>query len=249
MLTFKWRPAKMGEAKDMLLHELLAENDRGKRRTIADVLEVLRTNANFEQGDVAKVRIGMLRLPSDQSVGLVLVSFDSTVHQKTFLVSLPTAVSFRARRESKAQPEEFEISRLDGATINSEGHVQLSDGTQIRGAEVIPTLLPYNITPLDWAIIRQTVAELGIEEECRYDPGQLVRRTWGANPFHGGIDCSKLSGRRAPLLKTIQARIEDDEPNFRTVSLQKIADTLRKFNMRVPTSRASSRARPARARN
>jgi hypothetical protein len=233
----------------MLLHELLAENDRGKRRTIADALEVLRTSANFEQGDVANVRIGMLRLPSDQIVGLVLVSFDSTVHRKTFFVSLPTADRFRAKLENMPGSQEFEISRLDGATINGEGHVQLSDGTQIRGVVVIPTLLPYNITPLDWAIIRQTVAELGIKEECRYDPGELIRRTWGANPFHGSIDCSKLSGRQAPLLKTIQARIEDDEPNFRTVSLQKIADTLRKFNMRIPTSRASSRARPARARN
>src|SRR5262249_21756523 len=98
---------------------------------------------------------------------------------------------------------------------------KLSDGTQIRGVEVIPTLLPYNITPLDWAIIRQTVVELGIEEECRYDPGELVRKTWGANPFHGGIDCSKLSRRQAPLLKTLKPRIEDDDPNYRRLSLKK----------------------------
>jgi hypothetical protein len=233
----------------MLLHELLAENDRGKRRTIAGVLEVLRANANFEQDDVAEVQIGMLRLPSDQIVGLVLVSFDSTFHQKTFLVSLPTADRFRAKLENMPGPQEFEISKLDGATINSQSHVPLSDGAQIRGVEVVPALLPYNITALDWAVIRQTIAELGIEEECRYDPGELVRKTLGATPIPGGIDCSKLSGREAPLLKVIQARVEDHEPDFEKVSLQKIAETLHKFGMRIPASRPSSRSRTRRANN
>jgi hypothetical protein len=115
-------------------YELLADDDRSKRRTIADALEVLRTEANFEQDDVAEVRLGKLRLPSDKIVGLVLVSFDSTLHQKTFLVSLPTADRFLAKLENLPKPQEFEIARLGEATINSQGQVQLSDGAQIRAA-------------------------------------------------------------------------------------------------------------------
>jgi hypothetical protein len=233
----------------MPLHQVLAENDRAKRRTIADALEILWSNADFEDGDAAEIRLGMLRLPSGEIVHLVYVSFDSTFHQKTFLVSLPTASSVLARFEGKPQFEEFEISRLDGAIIDDRGHVRLSDGAQIRSVEVIPALLSYNITPLDWAIIRQTVAELGIEEECRYDPGELVRKTLETHPFHDAIDCSKLSGHPTPLLKSIQARIQDNDPGFGTVSLQKIADTLRKFGMRIPSRRQSSRDRPARAQN
>ena len=233
----------------MLRYEILAESDRGKRRTIADALEILRTNADFKEGDVADVRLGSLRLPSAEIVHLLYVSFFSTFNQKTFVVSLATAGSVRARLEGKSQPEKFEIASLDGAITNSDGDVRLSDGAQIRGVEVIPALLPHNISPLDWAIIHHTVAELGIEKECQYDPGELVRETYEVHPFNGYIDCSKLSGHAAPLLKSIQARIEDHEPAFGTVSLQKIADTLRKFGMRIPTSRTSSRVRSAWAKN
>lgn len=227
--------------------EMLGENERNERRTIADALEVLRTKANFEQDDLALVRLGMLRLLSNEIVGLVLVSFDSTIHQKTFLVSLPTADRFRAKLENLPTPQEFEIARLNGATIDSRGQVQLSDGAQIRGVEVIPSLLPYNITRLDGAIIRQTIAALGIEEECRYHPGHDVLENLGFDPYRNSIDCSKLSGHPPPLVKTIQARIQDHEPGLGTVSLQKIADTLRNFGMRIPAGRTSSRSRRARA--
>jgi hypothetical protein len=217
--------------------ELLDENERNERRSIKDALEVLRSKANFEQDDVAEVRLGILRLPSDKIVSLVIVSFDSTIHQKTFLVSLPTADSFRAKLENLPVSQEFEIARLAGATIDSGGQVRLSDGAQIRGVEVIPALLPYNITPLDWAIIRQTIATIGIEDRCRYHPGDLVLEKLGFNPFRNSIDCSKLSDHPAGLLKVIQARIQDHESSFGTVSLQKIADTLRKFGMRIPVAR------------
>lgn len=197
--------------------QVLAENDRAKRRAIADALEILRSHADFEDGDTADVRLGELRLPSGEIVHLIYVGFDSTFHQKTFLVSLPTASSVLARFEGKARFEELEISRLDGAIIDGRAHVRLSDGAQIQSVEVIPALLPYNITPLDMTIIRQTVAELGIEEECRYDPGELVRQALGTYPFHDSIDCSKLSGHPTPLLKSIQARIQDNDPKFGTV--------------------------------
>jgi len=84
-------------------YKSLAEDDRSKRRTIADALEVLRIEANFEQDDAAEIRLGMLRLPSEKVVGLVHVSFDSTLHLKTFLVSLPTASRFLAKVENLAK--------------------------------------------------------------------------------------------------------------------------------------------------
>jgi hypothetical protein len=61
--------------------------------------------------------------------------------------------------------------------------VRLSDGTQIRKVEVIPALLPYDITSLDWAIMRQTIATLGIEDQCRYHPGHDVLENLGFDPF------------------------------------------------------------------
>jgi hypothetical protein len=228
---------------------MLGDNERNERRTIMDALEVLRTEAKFEENDVAVLWLGGLRLPSTKIVHLVCISFESQIHKKKFFVSLPSANSFKARFEGEPEPQEFEIASLAGATINGWGHVRLSDGTQILGVEIIPALLPYKVTRLDWAIIRQTVAALGVEDECRYDPGELAQRALGTNPIGNPIDCSRLSGHTAPLLKVIQGRIQDHEPGFKTVSLQKIADTLRKFGMRIPSGRASSRSGRARANN
>jgi hypothetical protein len=150
--------------------QVLAEEDRGKRWTLVDALEMLRTKANFEEGDAAEIRLGMLRLPSSVIAYLVCVSFDSAIHQRTFLVRLPTASSVRARFEGKPQLQEFEITRLHGATINGQGHVRLSDGAQVRAVEIVPARLPYNITPLYWAIVRQTVAALGTRKSVGMTP-------------------------------------------------------------------------------
>jgi hypothetical protein len=219
------------------MFEVLAEEDRRKRRTLADALEVLRTDANFKEGDAAEIGIGALKLPSSEIAYLIYVSFRNTVHQKTFLVSLPTAGKVRARLLGDQKLQEFEIERLNGAIANGRGDVWLSDGAQIRGVEVIPALLPYEITPLDWTIIRQTIAELGIEEHSRYAPRFEVARTYLGRSLLNSIDCSKLTGHPPPLLKSIQARVLDDSPEFGTISLQKIADTLRKFGMRRPANR------------
>ena len=227
----------------LLPHELLRQNERDERRTITDALEVLWTQANFEEGDTAEIWLGPLRLPSTQIVSLICVTFNSDSHKKIFMVQLPTALTFRAKLDRAPEFQEFEIGRLGGASVNGEGQVRLSDGTHLRGVEVIPANLPYNITPVDWAVIRQTIAELGIEEECRYVPTDPALREIVPDLIDDPIDCSKLSGHPAPLLKVVQGRIQDHFGG--TVSQQKIADTLRKFGMRVPTGRPSSRQAPA----
>jgi hypothetical protein len=158
----------------MLPCELLGDSDRSKRRTIADALEILRTKADFGQDDVAEVRLGWLRLPSREVVALVCIGFESRRHQKTFLVSLPSAVSFRGKFQGNAASQAFEIDRLEGAKIDGRGHVLLSNGDQLGAVEVRPALLPYKLTPLDWKIIRQTIAILGIERRCRYRPGSRL---------------------------------------------------------------------------
>lgn len=223
------------------MFEILAEEDHRKRRTLADALEVLRTDANFQEGDEAEITLGMLKLPSGEIVYLVHVGFQSAVHQKTFLVSLPTAAKVRARFLGDPKLQELEMERLNGAIANGRGDLLLSDGAQIRSVEVIPALLPYEITPLDWTIIRQTIAELGIEEHSRYDPdpddpGFEAARTYLGRLLLNSIDCSKLTGHPRPPLKSIQARVQD-YTEFGLISLPKISDTLSKFGMRKPASR------------
>jgi hypothetical protein len=70
------------------------------RRTVNDALEVLRREAQFKDNDRAKFRIGLLKLPSADVVGLVEIVFDAPLREKGFIVSLPTCVRFRGWREA-----------------------------------------------------------------------------------------------------------------------------------------------------
>jgi hypothetical protein len=114
----------------------LQEERRKSRRTVADVLEVVRQETGVADFGPAHVETGRLRLPSGQCTWLVDIVFPRLGCR----VSLPTSSRFKARRETTSQQEEFEISRLDRAEIRFDGSVRLSDGTQLRAIEVIPTL-------------------------------------------------------------------------------------------------------------
>ena len=48
------------------------------------------------------------------------------------------------------------------------------------------------------------------------------------------LDCNKLSGLDIPSLEAIAAYIAERDRTLRRLSLQKIADALRRFGMRVP---------------
>lgn len=213
-------------------YEQLQEEQRDKRRTIADVIDVL-----YAQGVVgaAKIRVGALRLPSDEIVGLVNAFVESTADDTIFVVSLPTSGHFRAQTQGGAEVETLEIFQLDEATVDGAG-VELADGARLRGVEVIPSLLPYHVTDLDWRIVHHTIAYLRAESECYRYPIHFERR-------RDALDCSALAALRdrIPLLKQVQWYIAGRDPTLKRLSEQKIADTLRKFGMRIPAPRTASR--------
>jgi hypothetical protein len=210
----------------------LRENARTLRRTIADAIEVLRQDARFKDTDRARIQVGGLRLPSQETVGLVDVLFDS-LDEKTFIVSLPTSGEFRAKRPGQPKAAIFDIFELDHAMVDGNCAIQLRDGTVVRAVEVVPALLPYIVTETDFSIVHQTIELVGAKDETRYRlPADLKLSA-------DGLDCGKLPGLqdRIPLLKQIKAHIEDHEPSLKGISEQQISDSLQKFGMRIPKKR------------
>ena len=57
-------------------HERLAEPDRHLRRTAMDALEVLRKEVGFQDDDQAEFHVGLMRLVSDDKVGVVDIQFE-----------------------------------------------------------------------------------------------------------------------------------------------------------------------------
>jgi hypothetical protein len=70
----------------MRSYEILAQASQSSRRTIADALAVLEAEAAFGEDDTAQIRIGHLRLPSGEIVGLVQVVFDMPYTNKGYAV-------------------------------------------------------------------------------------------------------------------------------------------------------------------
>jgi hypothetical protein len=216
----------------MPYYERLQEEQRTQRRTIADALEVLRQNAGFKGSDRAEIWIGPLQLPSGEVASLVSTFFESPDYDKTFIVALPTSAEFRAKRQGHSDEETFDIFQLEEATFDDSGNVRLRDGTHVRAVEVIPTLLPYDVTELDWRIVHHTVAQIHAEQECYRYPINFLRR-------RDALDCSALPTLQGkiPPLKVIKDYIENQEPALKRLSQQQISDTLRKFGMRLPKQR------------
>jgi hypothetical protein len=114
-------------------YEVLGEGEWKKRRTVADAIEVLHKDVGFEGDDRAQIRLGPMRLPSGDIVSLTGIFFESAVHQKTFIVWLPTAIEFRAL--SQGQSVIDDISRLEEANLDEAGNVELCDGTRTSAIE------------------------------------------------------------------------------------------------------------------
>ncbi|WP_128957109.1 hypothetical protein [Bradyrhizobium zhanjiangense] len=213
-------------------YEWLQPDERKNRRSIADTIDVLHAHAVFDGVRTVKIRIGGLRLPSQDVVGLVAVFAENAAAETTFIITLPSARQFRAQCHGRQKLEKFDIFRLDGATVDGNCNVELVDGTRLRAVEVIPALLPNKVTDLDWRILHLTIAMTNAERECYAYPIRF------AQPGDA-LDCSTLPDLkgRVPLLKEIKAYIEEREPALKNLSEQTIADVLCKFGIRIPRPR------------
>jgi hypothetical protein len=227
-------------------YERLAEGCRTSRRTVADAVAVLQDYAGFSENDRAEIRIGGLRLPSAEVVGLVQIVFDRPDCDKSYLVSLPTSRLFRGRRLGTRQYDRFNIELLDDAVLDGGSNVRLTDGTLMCAVEVFPARLPLAPTALDWLIVYRTIRFVDAKENG-FDPKErcfrLLRNAINDLPIDMipnlfWIDCSRLTRLAIPSLDSIATYIASVEPTLRGVSQQKIADTLEKFGMRIPRPRA-----------
>jgi hypothetical protein len=95
-------------------YQRLLEDERNSRRSIADAIDVLCNTAGFGRDDRATIRIGRMRLPSDDIVGLVDVVFEDPRREKVYIVSLLTSARFRAVSPRASRHVLFEIDCLDG---------------------------------------------------------------------------------------------------------------------------------------
>jgi hypothetical protein len=222
----------------------LREEWRTKRRTVADVLDVVREVLGLADPPQGKISLGPLLLPSGEWTALVDVVFPDL----DCIVTLPTSARFRGRSATNSQHQEFEISRLDRADVASDGSVRLVDGTPLRAVEVVPTHLPYEPSQLDRRILRHVISLTRSEYCYRSIREGLPEHLQHQVPDVRALDFSRVLTIQPPPLKVIRGFIEDHDPDLK-LSDQKIADALARFGIRVPRRRPRtvSRRKPTAA--
>jgi hypothetical protein len=214
----------------------LQEEGRTSRRTVADALDVVRQKLGLNEIPRARIEIGPLQLPSGQCTALVDVVFP----ELGCIVSLPTSARFKALTDTSSQHQQFEIYRLDGAEVCSDGSVRLIDGTRLRAVEVVPTHLPYEPSQLDKRILGHVILLTNSYDCSRILleglPKDLQDKFEEDFRKARALDFSRVRTIQAPLLKVIRGYIERKNPELK-VSDQKIADALATFGVRVPRRR------------
>jgi len=210
----------------------LQEERRTKRRTVADALDVVRRVLGLEHPPRGQMKVGLLGLPCGNRTGLVDVIFPDL----ECIVSLPTSARFRALSGTSSEHQEFEISRVDGAEVDSDGSVRLADGARLRAVEVVPTRLPYKPSQLDERILRHVISLTRASDCYRSIREGLPEHLQHQVPDLRALDYSRVRTIQAPPLKVIQGYIEDNDPECKP-SIQKIADALAAFGVRVPRPR------------
>jgi hypothetical protein len=219
-----------------MAYRLLEEGQHRQRRSIADALEVLRTHAGFTDGDIATVRVGWLKLPPGNIVGLVQLVFCWPAAGHGFLVALPAATEFGAANATGIKRVCLDIAQLDGGTVASDGSVTLASGINFRAVEIMPARMR-EPSDLDLKLIVAAIDLCEAKERCYRNLRAQVPADFRETVRDFKLlDCSELTKLKVPQLKVIAALIADQNRSLQC-SEQKLADAFSVFGIRQAMSR------------
>ena len=226
----------------MLQNVTLAEGNKHNRRSVADAIDLLITHADFKPGHFAKICTGRLPLYAGEPLVQLCIQFRNPAKSVTFLVWLPTSVGFKARSLDQATIDNLNTAELNDATVDFFGNVLLATGEQLRAVEIIPSILPYDLSDLEWRILECTIKCMKIQDVVVGTLGEeLAPELQAGLPEIRGIDFQRLKGFEVPPLKVLQDFII--KQGIERLSLEKISNTLSKCGMRPVTRRRPSTAK------
>ncbi|TMK10916.1 MAG: hypothetical protein E6G75_19810 [Alphaproteobacteria bacterium] len=221
-----------------LIQDFRDTNYRPTRRTIADGL------ARLEQELGAKLDIGLchLHVPHQPSgTALFATLWYRSYAGDDIIIAYPFSKGCRARTTSGARVN-LSLDQLDGALIDEDANVLLSNGRSVRALEFDVLPHPKDFTDLEHAIVFLTVRFLEAEDiGFRYMPEPGLR----------GIDYSRMSELSVSNVKALARYIAahigklprgDEEPPLGPVSLNKIQNTLAMAGVRKVRGRKPKKA-------
>lgn len=125
-------------------------------RSLADALAHLREQGNLSDSGMVEIKAMGIRLPDGRQSGIVSVWAPPQQNGTGIIIFMPPSATFSART-TLGDPQQYEIGRLDGATSDSEGNVELANGQFVHQVELRPAPAHYDFTRTEEKIVMAAI--------------------------------------------------------------------------------------------
>ena len=216
----------------LLRYPYLEYDGRKTMRSLADALTKLR-ELGMSDRDNVEIKTTGISLPDGRLSGIVSVLGPQQQDGTRRVIFMPPSASFSART-TLGDRQHCEIQKLNDATSNSEGNVELADGQFLHQIELIPAPAHYDFTPTEKEIVMAAIAFLQRE-------GLLEHQCYRS------VDENLLPGVNfLDYAQVAKVRIKRLKPVVRSIMKLKLPDvteaviraSLKRAGMRFPRARA-----------
>jgi hypothetical protein len=152
----------------LLRYPYFEYDGRKTMRSLADALTKLRELGNLLDGQDVEIKTMGIRLPDGRLSGIVSVLGPHQQDGTRRVIFMPSSATFSARTTWERQ--QYEIQKLNDATSDSEGNVELANGQFLHQIELIPAPAHYNFSLTEKKIVMAAIVFLQreglLEHQC-----------------------------------------------------------------------------------
>jgi hypothetical protein len=214
-------------AMPLLGYPYIEYDGRKSMRSLADALMKLREEHNLCEGQNVEIKTMGMRLPDGRSSGVVSVLGPQQPDGTRMVIFMPPSARFSART-TMGDRQTYMIPKLNDATSDSDGNVELVDGQFLHAIELIPAPAHYDFTPTEHKIVHAAIASMELERQCYRALEQDLL------PGLKVLDYAKVAQVRIKKLKPVVRDVRKSVPE---VSDTYIVATLKRAGMQLPRSR------------
>jgi hypothetical protein len=216
----------------LLRYPYIEYDGRKIMRSLADALARLRELGNLSDGETVEIKTMGIRLPDGRLSGIVSVLGPHQQDGTRRIIFMPSSATFSART-TLGERQQYEIQKLNDATSDSEGNVELANGQFLHQIQLLPASAHYDFTLTENKIVMATIVFLQreglLEHQCYRSVDEKLL------PGVKLLDYAQVAKIRIKRLKPIVRFIMNQLPD---VTEPLIRASLKRAGMQLPRSRA-----------
>jgi hypothetical protein len=217
----------------LLRYPYLEYDGRETMRSLADALTKLRELGNLSDRENVEIKTTGIRLPDGRLSGIASVLGPQQQDGTRRVIFMPSSATFSART-TLGERQHYEIQKLNDATSDSEGNVELANGQFLHQIELIPAPAHYHFTLGEEKIVMVAIEFLQregrLEHQCYRSVDEKLL------PDVKLLDYAQVAKVRIKHLKPVVRYIM--ELKLAEVTEALIRAILKRAGLQLPRSRA-----------